>query len=292
MSVAYHLENYPTLNQNKEDPQHEYPDVNAGMDCVPTSIASALTWYTGTQYYGDEIIDAVYGPRYLGGTAAQQYIDYCQARGIKLWHIDGNPVQLVDAIVRELQAGIPCLVTVPGHWNDPNATNQNPGSVTHVMVTTGYDSNEQIIEVMNPWTGNFEEYSFDWFHVKLCYNQIWPLESELSMVPTGPTYTVTAGHNNVPTSGNAVAQALGLTWNDLCSIPGNEHLKEYDPTGPYLFRESDGYGVSFLVPGWPSPVPAPVPSPIMPDIKQDIELANANVQAALANIQATLLKLG
>lgn len=80
-----------------------------------------------------------------------------------------------------------------------------------------------------------------------------------SVVPDGPFYTVTAGKNGVPAVGNQVANALGITWQDLIAIPGNEHLQPYDPTGPYLIGQNgDGnpnYGVSFLVPGWqPTPV--------------------------------------
>jgi hypothetical protein len=63
MAITFELPDFPCLNQNHE-PSNPYPDVNAGMDCVPTSIAAALTWFTGTQYYFDELIDAVYPSGY------------------------------------------------------------------------------------------------------------------------------------------------------------------------------------------------------------------------------------
>ena len=186
MSINFHLDNFPTLCQNNEDHGHQYPDVNAGMDCVPTSIAAALTWFTGAQYYGDELIDqvSVYGPTYTGGTAAANFEDYCAQRGVSLFPMDGSPPQLVVAIHSELHQNRPVLVTVPGQWNNPKTSGQNPGDVTHVMVVCGDGPGS--IQVMNPWNGAFEEYSDSWFELKLCYGQIWPMEKK-SMVPDGWT---------------------------------------------------------------------------------------------------------
>lgn len=183
MSIDFHLDNFPTLSQNHE-PSNPYPDANAGLDCVPTSIAAALTWFTGTPYYGDEIIDQVsaYGPTYTGGTAAVNYEGYCAQRGISLFPMDGSPAQLVAAIHSQVHQNRPVLVTVPGQWNNPATSGQNPGSVTHVMVVCGDGPGS--IQVMNPWTGAFEEYADSWFAVKLCYGQIWPMEAT-HMVPTG-----------------------------------------------------------------------------------------------------------
>jgi hypothetical protein len=184
VSIDFHLANFPQLCQNNEDSGHQYPDVNAGMDCVPTSIAAALTWFTGAQYYGDEIIDQVtiYGPTYQGGTAAANFESYCAALGVSLFPVDGEPAQLVATIHSQLHLNRPVLVTVPGQWNNPATSGQHPGDVTHVMVVCGDGPGS--IQVMNPWTGAFEEYSDGWFEVKLCYGQIWPMEKK-SMVPDG-----------------------------------------------------------------------------------------------------------
>ncbi len=83
------------------------------------------------------------------------------------------------------------------------------------------------------------------------------------MIPQGPFYEVTAGRNNVPAYGNAVAAAVGLTWQEIVAIKDpatgkdNAHLAPYDPTGPYLVGSPTDptYGVSFLLPGFPPPVP-------------------------------------
>jgi hypothetical protein len=202
VSIDFHLANFPQLNQNHEDPGHQYPDVNAGMDCVPTSIAAALTWFTGAQYYGDELIDAVYGSTYTGGTAAANYEDYCAKLGVALFPMDGSPQQLVQAIHSQLHQNRPVLVTVPGHWNDPATSGANPGSVTHVMVVCGDGPGS--IQVMNPWNGQFEEYSDNWFAVKLCYGQIWPMEKK-NMVPDGWT-----DDGTVLTASNGVKIATGF----------------------------------------------------------------------------------
>ncbi len=79
-------------------------------------------------------------------------------------------------------------------------------------------------------------------------------------IPQGPFYEVTAGRNGVPAYGNAVAAAVGLTWQEICAIPGQPaNLKDYDPTGPYLIGQNGNndpnYGVTFLLPGFPPPVP-------------------------------------
>lgn len=110
-----------------------------------------------------------------------------------------------------------------------------------------------------------------------------------SVTPDGPFYQIKPGYNGVPKVGNQIANALGLTWQNILAIPGNEALKDYDPTGPYLYRESDGYSVPVLVPGWQAENPV---TPVNSVVKQDLELANANIQAALANVQESLTKLG
>lgn len=93
-----------------------------------------------------------------------------------------------------------------------------------------------------------------------------------SMTPKGPFYQVTAGQNGVPSSGNAIAEAMGLTWPDILAIPGQPaNLKDYDPTGPFLVGPGT-YGVSFLLPGFPAPVaPAPGPDPKATALRQALK---------------------
>ena len=295
MSISFHLSNFPTLNQNHEDTAGLYPNINADMDCVPTSIAAALTWFTGQQYYGDEIIDAVYGSGYTGGTAAVQYVNYCAPRGVKLFPVNGTPDELVTAIHTWVHEGCPVLVTVPGQWNNPATSGANPGAVTHVMVVCG--DGPASIQVMNPWTGNFEEYSDAWFHVKLCYGQIWPME-DTAMIPHGPFYKALGGQNGVPAEGNAIAAALGLTWQDVLSIPGqNPDLGKYDPNGPYLGGTANdpSYGVWMLLPGFPPPADTSALQAELAKAQSDLtaeqqEVVNLNVtigqlKAALAAAQ-------
>lgn len=265
MSITFQLANFPLLNQNSEDPAHEYPDVNAGMDCVPTSIAAALTWFTGQQFYGDQLIDQnpTYGSSYHGGTAAFAYVSQVAASGVRLYPVNGA----ADALVADLHALVhqnqPCLITIPGQWNSPATSGANPGPVTHVCVVCGDGPGE--IRAMNPWGGFMMDVTDSWLVNKLCYGQIWPMEKTVK--PTGPFYLVKPGYNGVPTSGDALAGALGLTWQDLVAIKDpngpadNSHLAGYDPSGPYLYRASDGYSEAVWVPGWlPPPAPTPVPA--------------------------------
>ena len=155
------------------------------MDRVPTSIAAALTWFTGQHYYGDEVIDQVYGSGYTGGTAGMAYEAYCKARGVSLFPVNGTAAELVPEIHAYLHQNCPVLVTVPGQWNNPATSGAHPGDVTHVMVVCG--DGPGLIQVMNPWTGVFETYSDSWFQVKLCYGQIWPMEGKMSVALAGWT---------------------------------------------------------------------------------------------------------
>lgn len=192
--IDFSLPNFPLLNQNHE-PSNPYPNVNADMDCVPTSIAAALWWFTGTEYYGDQVIDQVYGSGYTGGTAASAYTAYCAARGVTLSPVSGTPAELVTAIHTYLHEQCPVLVTVPGQWNNPATSGTNPGAVTHVMVVCGDGAG--LIQVMNPWTGAFEVYSDSWFQVKLCYGQVWPMERVMdsNYQQTAADNLVANGHN-------------------------------------------------------------------------------------------------
>ena len=80
---------------------------------------------------------------------------------------------------------------------------------------------------------------------------------EVMAVPQGPFYKVTAGQNGVPASGNGVAAAMGLSWQDILAIPGqNPALANYDPTVPGLVGPGS-FGQWILLPGFPLPaVPA------------------------------------
>ncbi len=209
-TITFHLAQFPTLSQLHE-PANPYPDVNADMDCVPTSIAAALTWFTGTKYYGDEVIDQVYGSGYTGGTAASAYTSYCAARGVTLYPVNGTPPELVTALHTYVRENRPCLVTVPGQWNNPATSGAHPGDVTHVMVVCGEGAG--VIQVMNPWTGAFEVYTDSWFQLKLCYGQIWPMEG--NVIPTGwhdDGKTLTAP-NAVAVVGSFRDWVLAHPWN-------------------------------------------------------------------------------
>ena len=288
-SIIFELPNFPQLNQLHE-PSNPYPDANASMDCVPTSIAAALTWFhqstDGQKFYGDELIDENpdYGPKYTGGTAAANYEGQCLAAGVKLSSIDGTPAQLVALLHTLVHEQNPILVTIPGQWNSSDTSGANPGAVTHVCCV--YGDGPGMIRMMNPWIAPTpHDVTDDWLTVKLCYGQVWPMGG-IGLIPKGPFYQVTAGQNGVPTSGNAVAAAMGLSWQDVLSIPGqNPSLKNYDPTGPYLVGSPSDptYGVTFLLPGF-ALAPASVPTTPAP-------VQSADWQSAVVSIDSTLKAL-
>lgn len=83
----------------------------------------------------------------------------------------------------------------------------------------------------------------------------------------GPFIQVSPGYNGVETVGDQIAAHFGVTWNDLCLISDpangvdNSPLKAYDPTGPYLYRASDGFSEKVWVPGYPAMTNPPAAPP-------------------------------
>ena len=143
-------------------------EANRYWDCVPTSIASALQFLTGQQFDGGQIKDLVYGAGYVGGTAARDYMDYCQRFGVKLFAIngDGNGNTLVNASIAQIAAGHPVLYTEPDPYDDPQL-------YSHVVLACGYD--DQNVYAMDPYIAQIVTKSrAEWARI-LEFNQVWPL---------------------------------------------------------------------------------------------------------------------
>jgi hypothetical protein len=162
------LLNFPMLSQRDRD-------INANSDCVPAAIAACMEWLTGQKYTAGQIKDAVYGPSYVGGTAAFEYVWYCKQHGVSLVPLDGNGAALVADLHQVIRANHPALITEP----DPYAAGWS-----HVCAAYREDSGS--ITVMDPWIAapvTKSDANWAW---QLESNQIWVME-KIMPLPTNWT---------------------------------------------------------------------------------------------------------
>jgi hypothetical protein len=171
------LANFPMISQRDGDANQNY-------DCVPASIAACLTWLTGKPYTARQIKDAVYGPGYVGGTAAEAYIDYCAAQGVKLFPVDGSGSALVVALRNAIAAGHPALITEP----DPYAAGW-----THVCAAYKFDNTS--ITVMDPWIDQPVTKADSTWAAQLQENQIWVVEKAMLDISAVSHYFTDQGNS-------------------------------------------------------------------------------------------------
>jgi hypothetical protein len=153
------------------------------MDCVPTSIAASLQYLTGKQYTGEELVHAVYGKNYKGGTAAIEYVSYCAKAGVKLSAISSNdPNYLVQQAHAQLALGHPALCTIPSSYTPP-ADRFNPG-LSHCVVF--YKDSPGVLAAMNPWQAFTQANTDSWWAARFCFGQVWIMEKgSMSGIPQG-----------------------------------------------------------------------------------------------------------
>ena len=165
------LENFPMISQLADG------DINTQFDCVPASLAAAMQYITGIKFNGSEVKDAVYGASYQGATAPQAYIGYCAKYGVLLSPYNGNNAALIATTKEQLAQNHPVLLTEI----DPYL----PASSGATHAVAAYACNADSVTVMDPYidqgvTKTDEEWQSD-----LQSGQIWIVEKETSMVPTG-----------------------------------------------------------------------------------------------------------
>lgn len=103
------LTNYPNISQLSAR-------INPQFDCVAASIADGIEYLTGSRIDIDVMVTACYGPNYHGATSASRYVAYCAGWGVHLYPIDGDNAALVADLHKQIQAGHPCLITVPDKY--------------------------------------------------------------------------------------------------------------------------------------------------------------------------------
>lgn len=177
------LKNFPFKNQLNEPDIDGIPDVNAGMNCLPTCIASALQYLNNKQYTGEEIEHQVYGNNYKGGTAAVSYVSWVAKQGVTLKAISStNTTYLVQQVHDQLALGHPVIATIPSSYNPP-ANPMDPGE-SHCIVF--YKDSPGVLIAMNPWTAFAQSFTDAQWAARFCYGQVWPMYKGASMsVPNG-----------------------------------------------------------------------------------------------------------
>lgn len=164
------LKNFPNMDQKTTTLADGTLDPNHDFDCVPTSIADCLSWYTGRPFSGGAIKEAVYGRNYVGGTIAAMYINYCAAQNVRLFNVQGDGPTLVKAVRENLAKGMPTLITEP----DPYVAASLGWS--HVLVAYAADEDAPGTITMRDPYGMHDAVHTDATWASLFeFGEVWPL---------------------------------------------------------------------------------------------------------------------
>ena len=187
MGITQTLPGFPLINQLAEGTSDGRPDEDARENCVPASIAAALTYY-GHATNGDALHDAAYGQGYVGAQSAAAYVTLLSGWGFDLAPVGGSQAALVATLHREVGLGHPTLVTMPSQWGVAPVDPLHPTGWTHVGVACGVGPG--MVRVMNPWGGFWQDEADAWWQARLCYGQVWPVveragAQQMAGVPSG-----------------------------------------------------------------------------------------------------------
>jgi hypothetical protein len=223
---------FPLVNQLNSPTADGQPDENRDDNCGAACVAAILWYFTHTPTYPDPIKDAVYGQGYTGGEAARKYVALAHARNVELKPFDGNASQCITEMKAALDAGKPCMFTVPTRWME----NVDSGS-THVMVA--YSRTGEALNVMDPWGGIARTLQASYLQPRLRYNEIW--EASMAIDTTGlgagMAYFATT-HNLSPVRvpeikgllargrSFAVAGSSVLYWDPATAITDDQHAAD------------------------------------------------------------------
>ncbi len=188
------LKDFPNNNQLTDgDPNYLY-------DCVPTTIADALQYLNGKKYTGGMVKDAVYGRDYKGVTAADRYVDYCAAQGVKLFNTKGDGNSLVKIIREQLALGRPTIITEP----DPYVAASLGWS--HVVVCYACDKDGPgTLTMRDPFGAHDAVHSDDEWAALFEYGEVWTL---------GPLHDNPAPQKETPPPMTTLERLVAAGWHD------------------------------------------------------------------------------
>lgn len=208
------LANFPNYGQLDDTGES-----NRLYDCVPTSIADALSYLTGKPYDAAQIKDAVYGTSYVGGTDSTKFIDYCAQQAVTLAPINGDSPTLVKAIRTQLLAGNPVMGTEPDPYMPLGS------GWTHAIIFYKWDEPSGTLSARDPYSKQDTMHSDDVWASLLQFQQVWTFN--LASVPQGWSDDAAKGVLTAPNSLQVVrgfrTWVLSHPWNAADWPVENEH---------------------------------------------------------------------
>lgn len=185
------LSNFPNKSQLTEATKDGKPPENKNFDCVPVVFADAIQYYDGGYVSGDELKDAEYGDKYIGGTALRDYIDQASDLARAKYHVtavpynNANTIYLRGKIHTWLQAGYPVIATIPSAWSigHPMDALAHPNFSTHAICFYGEIAGGLV--AANPWGGFAHKGTDAYWQERLCYGQVWAVVREANVATAG-----------------------------------------------------------------------------------------------------------
>ena len=178
----------PIVNQRTEPGNDGRPPEDGNMDCVPASLASmARALRPALHITADGLHDAAYGQGYIGLMDPARFVHLLAGYGLNLVPRTGTPKALYFRANVEILGGHPVLLSIPSDWNNNPPTSK----YAHMVAGRGVsDSQGAWLEMMNPWTAQYERHDAGWWYSRLgaCgYKCAWVMEATGMPIPTGWT---------------------------------------------------------------------------------------------------------
>jgi hypothetical protein len=206
----------PLRDQLDEKTTDGAPDENARANCVPASLAAALSALTGRDYEGDELKDAVYGQGYTGATDPARYVAYAAAQGVRMWEMDGSGAWMVAAIAVELARGHPVYGAIPSQWGNTTAADiAAHGGPTHAVMFCDASPGGATLTAMNPWpvdgrSAFYQTMPSAWWATRLVYGHIYPMERTMLQITDVAAFFTAQDDTHWTCRQNGHTLALGM----------------------------------------------------------------------------------
>lgn len=207
------------------------PSENREDDCVAAGICMLAMYLKGVHTIGgiytpDNFKDKSAGQGYVGFTAAVQYIAYCAALGVRLYHQDGSQAQLIQDVRTNLS-----ISQQPTIFTEPDPYMQ--GNFSHVCIFIG-DTGHSLVAI-DPFIAKTVERSYSEWQGMLQFEQVWTGELMQGSATTKLTPTTDDMHVWNLSGGRPffVDHAIEQSW---LRAKHNHHIE----LGPPQEDEQDG----------------------------------------------------
>lgn len=173
-TITYTIPGVPLLNQLNEATTDGQPPENARYDCVFTSNAALATAYLKRPISGDQLKDSNphYGQGYVGFASEVNMVAQMAGLGIQITRAPSATQQgLIDILHTEIAKGHGCIVTMPSQWGTAPANPRTYSGYSHVGLACGVGPG--FIQVMNSWSGFWQDESDSWWAARLLAGEVW-----------------------------------------------------------------------------------------------------------------------